>query len=735
MRQMLKGSFHSIVLLLLGSWWGGFTWGQGGDRVLTLKNGMQFEGTYFTIDEYTEKIDKLVGARTSIVMLNDDLRRIFFSRKNVVGNVEFAKTNLSMDVYQHFSSGQSARLRIANLVRVGSFDEYGIRRVTVRNNKGVRHLFHGITEVAPKYCVVQDLNDRDWESRIATSTVPTEILIPLLRRQAPDRNSIAHRMEIVALLIEAGRYWDANGELKMIGEAFPDMAVEIREKRDLLVQQFARQVLTEVKLQRRIGQQRLAKIWLDKIKSSDVAGEILAEVLDVEEQIKNEAAVVERIRGEIKKLANALTQEQDIQPATAGIVAKIAEEIIEELDHHTIQRMATFDRFLLDAAQTNQQKMSYAISGWLIGTAKATPNLAISTSLVQVRNLVREYLTTAGDVRRRQILRELMKLEGSQPDLLAKLIEHLDPLNPPEFETYDPSKPFEFEVTISDPSAESGKRVVTYLAQLPPEYDPHRRYPCMVGLHSESQDPIDQIRLWCGPYNPRLKIRNGQAGRHGYIVIAPKWNRTNRRLYGYSGVEHAAVLTSLRDALRRFSIDTDRVFLSGLFAGGDAAWDIGLSHPSHWAGVIPISAFSGPKGQYSFRCYENAAFETLPFYFVCGQYDVGRIEQNKLVFNKWLGGTGYDVTLVEYRGRMGRSLSRRDADNHRVDGFAPTEFHSDQLQGANLAALEQLLLVDGNVRYSAGSNGASRKLAAAHWKGKNRGGRMSSAPRRERIVL
>ena len=44
----------------------------------------------------------------------------------------------------------------------------------------------------------------------------------------------------------------------------------------------------------------------------------------------------------------------------------------------------------------------------------------------------------------------------------------------------------------------------------------------------------------------------------------------------------------LRDAMRRFSIDSDRVFLSGHSIGGDAAWDIGLAHPDLWAGVIPI---------------------------------------------------------------------------------------------------------------------------------------------------
>ena len=87
-----------------------------------------------------------------------------------------------------------------------------------------------------------------------------------------------------------------------------------------------------------------------------------------------------------------------------------------------------------------------------------------------------------------------------------------------------------------------------------------------------------QIDWWAGPA-VKGGSRAGQATRQGYIVIAPVWIVEQQDEYGYSAREHAAVLNSLRDACRRFSIDTDRVFLSGHSIGGDAAWDIGLAHP------------------------------------------------------------------------------------------------------------------------------------------------------------
>ena len=72
-------------------------------------------------------------------------------------------------------------------------------------------------------------------------------------------------------------------------------------------------------------------------------------------------------------------------------------------------------------------------------------------------------------------------------------------------------------------------------------------------------------------------MRSGQAARRGYIVIAPHWSRKNQSDYEYSFRSHAAVLYSLRDAMRRTSIDSDRVFLTGHSLGGalavlTAAW-------------------------------------------------------------------------------------------------------------------------------------------------------------------
>jgi pimeloyl-ACP methyl ester carboxylesterase len=183
--------------------------------------------------------------------------------------------------------------------------------------------------------------------------------------------------------------------------------------------------------------------------------------------------------------------------------------------------------------------------------------------------------------------------------------------------------------------------------QTPPEYDPYRRYPVVVTLNGAATTPQQQIDWWAGAYNSDVQNRFGQANRHGYIVLAPRWTREHQRSYEYTAREHAATLYTLRDACKRFAIDTDRVFLSGHSMGGDAAWDIGLAHPDLFAGVIPIVATADKYVNHRYR--ENARY--LPLYFVCGEKDGNKLALNAAEWDHYLKHTGYDTLIVQYQGR------------------------------------------------------------------------------------
>ena len=164
-----------------------------------------------------------------------------------------------------------------------------------------------------------------------------------------------------------------------------------------------------------------------------------------------------------------------------------------------------------------------------------------------------------------------------------------------------------FEIEVALPSGGVGHKVVRRcLVQLPPEYDARRRYPVIISLHSASSTPLQQIEWWAGTPTAGGR-REGQAGRHGTIIVAPEWASRGHKLDTTILQKTFCSPFSLREVSRQFSIDSDRVYLSGHSMGGDAAWDIGLAHPDLWAGTIIVS---GKAGRYVHHYHQNAKEST-----------------------------------------------------------------------------------------------------------------------------
>ncbi len=107
-------------------------------------------------------------------------------------------------------------------------------------------------------------------------------------------------------------------------------------------------------------------------------------------------------------------------------------------------------------------------------------------------------------------------------------------------------------------------------------------------------------------------------------MIAPEYvPKVDSKGYDYNGASHQIVLESLRDARRRFSVDSDRVFLSGHRMGGDAAWDMGFAHPHLFAGVIPINAAIDRHAKWYL---DNG--RQLPLYAISGEFDIELMNRN-----------------------------------------------------------------------------------------------------------
>ncbi|HIN94312.1 MAG TPA: peptidase, partial [Planctomycetes bacterium] len=418
-------------------------------------------------------------------------------------------------------------------------------------------------------------------------------------------------------------------------DQFPDLK-NLTDQVKQMRQRMAERLIREIEFRRDAGQHEQVYVWLSNFPDEGVAVEVLLKVRDMLKQYDQQN---DRRKEALKLFEHHLSLLSDDELKKK--ITPMFEEIKLDLNLNTLDRMADFLRLANDKDLGSDAKLALAISGWLMGPGEGIENLAVAVSLGAVRDQVREYLTSENEADRQAILRRLRTTEGSAPANVARLISHMKPIKATVAE--ESAVPGLMQFTV--PGLEKDEHF-KYFIQLPPGYDPYRRYRCIVTLNGGRTSALQQIDWWAGAYHPQKKIRLGQAARHGCIVIAPVWNRAYQSKYMYSAREHAAVLFAVRDACQRFSIDTDRIFLSGHSMGGDAAWDIGLAHPDLWAGVIPIVARAD---KYVTRYWENG--RKAAFYFIIGEMDGNSLANNARDFNRYLTRQGFDTMIVEYRGR------------------------------------------------------------------------------------
>ena len=717
-------------------------------EVFRLRSGVELEGYGDQLAALNPNPMNTPPPTKNIFMVDDQLRRVFFGWNQLEGKGDSRATTFRpINVDQPVAYAGKQIFSVGDRISNTAFDDHGRRTFTMVGPEGKPiDVVQGITQVTPVYTELKGLQLKSgaqtyiWTTRIATSSIPRERLSRILHKALGEKDS-SMRLQIVRLYMLADRVQDARIELEGVIKDFPELE-ELKEHVSALRQQGASVLFREIDLRKTAGQPLLAIAMLEGFPQDGVAGELLIKRKDMLDEFAAQQKLGEKALALLKEHQAAL------DPKDAADVKAICDEIAAELNIHTIDRMADYLRLSDDAMTTPDQKLSLAISGWLLGSGAGTENLSVSKSLVEVRRLVRAYLNSTGLGERKVILTQLKEQEGSSPQNVTRLIAHMKPpyenREPPAAEgvdlgdvgailgplkgkgkdkaappapaaepikdkgppprdtrrpgigqhailvamaqqpkrgakadTKEPDAPqpaddlAPLELGAKDePPADAAKPeppaeitgffahtckgpaehpLITYLVQLPPEYSPYRRYGVIVTLNGAGTTPQHQIDWWAGTFNPQLRMRPGQASRHGYIVVAPVWQKEYQRKYEYSLREHACVLNPLRDVFKRYSVDTDKVFLSGHSMGGDAAWDIGLAHPDLWAGVMPIVATSD---KYVRLYWENAAL--LPMYFVGGHNDGNRRAVNAVDWDRYFTRSTvnqWDIMYVEYQGR------------------------------------------------------------------------------------
>ena len=207
----------------------------------------------------------------------------------------------------------------------------------------------------------------------------------------------------------------------------------------------------------------------------------MIEVREIHEAYSNQ---LERIAAAHSRIANFAAELPN--GPLSEMIEQFQEELHYDLNVNTIDRLADFERLADDNSINNEQKLALALSGWLAG-GQSVDNLTIASSMWRTRDIIQKYLVSKDETDRKTLLTNISSEDANSPEYVAKLLAAMKPplahevnLQAEERTEGDDApgnRTLEYEIEGVD-----GK--VRYLVQLPPEYDPHRRYPTILTLHA-----------------------------------------------------------------------------------------------------------------------------------------------------------------------------------------------------------------------------------------------------------
>ncbi len=216
--------------------------------------------------------------------------------------------------------------------------------------------------------------------------------------------------------------------------------------------------------------------------------------------------------------------------------------------------------------------------------AAEPPKAGASARVAEMQAAAAGYLEAKTDAERKKLAPALAAFKAITKAEFAAVVEWLKARGAAAYPPAKPGRHVEHVTFRKFPGKAKGSKddvdvKLAYHVYLPRGYDPRKAYPCMIYLGSQ------------------FGTGNGGAFRKA----APGWigMGVTKHLPYYSGRGLTPINGPLEDALRRFHIDPDRVYIGGYSAGGAYGLTEASFNPDFYAGMLSCSGHSGRANLYN----------------------------------------------------------------------------------------------------------------------------------------
>jgi enterochelin esterase-like enzyme len=650
--------------------------GARGDLII-LKDGFVLRGK--VIREGKDVIDRTEDGpvrefiASGFYYVDDGARRVIFSDQNVSG-IQARKLDgshiVKWDAGIGWNTQAKAPPRIIHIDSISDWDEKWNRKVvykgrTVDGQSVVVDVPQHLFVLTPDYAIADSMKmNIRWRAQYLTKELGPETVRELLShhkdfkddKKLDEEARISRRFKIYQFLVQGEWLNEAGNELDQILKDYPAAKERVEEGRKAVKSLKAIQLYDDIKRAHDAGQYAWVKKRFADVADSGMPEKMHAELRALQSEYETAETDMQLARRALSDLPSRISIGDMVLKKTMTEAAKtITGEL--HLEHFLKskaelrggdkegQRIGRLDNFLTQVQQAErirknggkdepsaEQLLSLAVTGWLLGGRSAETKPEFAWQLWLARKLVLDFQTTVRRTAREKLIADYKEQQSQRnPSIsveeFAQMIPYLPPPEPP-------AKPVVSTAEFVAESYRGGRAATKYSVQLPPEYHPSRPWPVLVVLHQTDEGPKDAMQRWAA-----------EAARNGYILAAPAWQSAPGATYEYSADEHNTVLDMLCDLRRKFQVDSDRVFLAGSASGGSMAFDVGLSHPDQFAGVLPTCGFQNHWGD---RYKLNAQY--LPFYTVCGDMAGGLHTEMRRLYKDWII-KSFPMIYVEYKGR------------------------------------------------------------------------------------